>query len=158
MESNKEYTYIMLKPDGVEKNILEEVIKRFINEGLEVAELKKMDLTEEVLREHYAHVVDRPFYPPMEKYMLSGPVVAMIVLGLNAVAKTRELIGATKNAEPGTIRGDYADKIMEHKNVIHGSDSIENAKIEIARFFGYLDIECLEPMQHIKKPINISNL
>lgn len=141
MEKNIENTYIMIKPDGVEKNVLNDVVKRFENAGLEVSNIKEMTLTEEILREHYAHVVDRDFYPEMERDMMSGPVIAMIVKGENAVAKTRELMGPTKNAEPGTIRGDYSDKLIPHKNVIHGSDSVENAKIEIARFYDGLVIE-----------------
>lgn len=141
MEKNIENTYIMIKPDGVEKNVLNDVVERFENAGLEVSNIKEMTLTEEILREHYAHVVDRDFYPEMERDMMSGPVIAMIVKGENAVAKTRELMGPTKNAEPGTIRGDYSDKLIPHKNVIHGSDSVENAKIEIARFYDGLVIQ-----------------
>jgi len=141
MEKNIEYTYVMIKPDGVEKNILNDVIKRFKKLNLEVSNIKKMYLNEKILREHYAHVADRDFYPEMEKQMMSGPVIAMIVKGVDAVSKTRELMGPTKNAKSGTIRGDYGDKLISHKNVIHGSDSVENATIEIARFYDGLVID-----------------
>ncbi len=141
MEKNIEYTYIMIKPDGVEKNVLEDVLKRFSKAGLEVSHVKQMHLDEKVLREHYAHVVERDFYPEMERHMMSGPVIAMIVKGEDAIAKTRELMGPTRNAEPGTIRGDYRHPSITHKNVIHGSDSVENAKIEIARFYDGLTID-----------------
>lgn len=135
MEQNIEHTYIMIKPDGVEKQIISDVINRFEEKGLVVLNPKEMYLNEKLLREHYAHIVERSFYPDMETHMMSGPVYAMIVKGVDAVRITRELIGATCNAEPGTIRGDYADKKIMHKNVIHGSDSVENAKIEISRFY-----------------------
>lgn len=144
MEKNVEYTYVMIKPDGVEKNILDDVIKRFNNAGLEVSNIKEMTLTKEVLREHYAHIVTRDFYPEVEEYMLSGPVIAMIVKGENAVSKARELMGPTRLAEPGTIRGDYRDPVALHKNAIHGSDSKENAEIEIARFYNGLKVLELE--------------
>ena len=137
MKENIEYTYCMLKPDGVRQNILDEVIRRFNDAGLEVSDIKEMMLTKELVREHYAHVVDRDFYPEMERQMLSGPVIAMIVIGPNAVSKVRELMGPTnsKNAMPGTIRGDYGNKELCCQNAIHGSDSLENAKIEINRFY-----------------------
>ncbi|MDD2391474.1 MAG: nucleoside-diphosphate kinase [Bacilli bacterium] len=143
MEKNIEYTYIMIKPDGVSQNVMEDVIKRFSLNNLEVSHVKQMKLDEKILREHYAHVVERDFYPEMESHMMSGPVIAMIVKGENAIAKTRELMGPTANAQPGTIRGDYRHPSIVHKNVIHGSDSVENAKIEIARFYDGLTIENL---------------
>lgn len=133
----KEYTYAMLKPDGVKKNLLPEVIKRFNDAGLIVDNVKEMQLTENIIKEHYAHLLDKPFYPTLEEYMLSGPVIAMIVEGENAVKKVRTLMGATnsKDALPGTIRGDFGDKTCCTYNVIHGSDSVENAIIEINRFY-----------------------
>lgn len=141
MEKNIENTYIMIKPDGVEKKVLNDVLERFKKAQLKVSNIKEMHLDERILREHYSHVVDRDFYPEMEKQMMSGPVIAMIVEGIDAVSKTREMMGPTKNAEPGTIRGDYGDKLVPHKNVIHGSDSVENARIEIARFYDGLVID-----------------
>ena len=149
---NIEYTYVMLKPDGVRKNILNEVIRRFNNADLEVLHTKRFTLTKEQLREHYAHVVERDFYPDMEKNMLSGSVIAMIVRGNDAVNKVRTLMGPTnsKDALPGTIRGDFGNKEICNQNAIHGSDSVENAKIEIARFYDGLTIEEIEKDLKVK--------
>lgn len=132
-----ERTYVMLKPDGVRKQLLDEIIHRIENIGLSVSNVKEMYLNEEIIREHYAHLVDKPFYPTLELFMMSGPVMAMIVEGENAVSRVRSLMGATdsKNALPGTIRGDYGDKTCCTYNIIHGSDSLENAEIEINRFY-----------------------
>lgn len=133
----KERTYAMLKPDGVRKELFPEVVKRIEGAGLEVVQSKKMVLDEEIVRQHYAHLLDKPFYPTLEEFMLSGPVIGMIVEGDNAVQKLRDMMGATdsKDALPGTIRGDYGDKTCCTYNIIHGSDSLENAEIEINRFF-----------------------
>lgn len=136
----RERTYAMLKPDGVKMGLFPEVVERFKNVGLEITHTKEMVLNEEILKEHYAHVADKPFFPELEKYMLSGPVIAMIVEGEDAVNRVRELMGPTncKEALPGTIRGDYGskdDKTCRTYNVIHGSDSVENAEIEVNRFF-----------------------
>ena len=131
-----ERTYIMLKPDAVERKLTGRIIDRIESKGYRIVAIKVMNLNTEVLREHYAHVADRPFYPYMENYMMSGPVWGMIVEGENVVQGIRILIGATKFEEAlaGTIRGDYGKSTTE--NVIHGSDSPENAEIEIKRFFG----------------------
>ncbi len=136
-----ERTYAMLKPDGVRKQLLDEVIRRFENAELSVSHVKEMQLDEEIVKKHYAHLLDKPFYPTLESFMLSGPVIAMIVEGENAVSKVRELMGATdsKDALPGTIRGDYGDKTCCTYNIIHGSDSVENAEIEIHRFYPELE-------------------
>ncbi|MDF2654602.1 MAG: nucleoside-diphosphate kinase [Bacillota bacterium] len=130
-----ERTYVMLKPDAVERKLAGLIIQRIEAKGYRIAEIKVMMLTKEVLREHYAHVAEKPFYPEMESYMMSGPVWAMIVEGENAVKGMRTLIGATKfeDALAGTIRGDFAGSTT--KNIIHGADSPENAEIEIRRFF-----------------------
>ena len=131
-----ERTYIMLKPDAIERKLAGRIIDRIESKGYRISALKVLNLTEDVLREHYAHVADRPFYPELERYMMSGPVWAMIVEGDNVVKGMRILIGATKFEEAlaGTIRGDFAGSTT--KNVIHGSDSPENAEIEIKQFFG----------------------
>ena len=133
----KERTYAMLKPDGVRKELFPEVVKRIEGAGLEVVQSKKMMLDQEIVRQHYAHLLDKPFYPTLEEFMLSGPVIGMIVEGDNAIKRLRDLMGATdsKDALPGTIRGDYGDKTCCTYNIIHGSDSLENAEIEINRFF-----------------------
>jgi nucleoside-diphosphate kinase len=132
-----ERTYVMLKPDAVERKLAGLIIQRIEAKGYRIAEIKIMTLTKEVLREHYAHVAAKPFYPEMESYMMSGPVWAMIVEGENAVKGMRTLIGATKfeDALAGTIRGDFAGSTT--RNVVHGADSPENAEIEIKRFFLY---------------------
>ncbi len=130
-----ERTYIMLKPDALKRNLIGEIICRIEKKGYKVVDIKMMILNEDILRKHYSHIADKPFFPEIITYMTSGPVLAMIVEGENAVAGMRILMGATKfeEAVSGTIRGDYAMSTSE--NIIHGSDSIENAEIEIKRFF-----------------------
>ena len=131
-----ERTYIMLKPDCVKRGLMGEVISRIERKNYKIVDAKMMTLDEAVLREHYAHIADKPFFPEIVTYMTSGPVLAMIVEGDNAVKGMRIIMGATKfeEAAAGTIRGDYACGTSE--NLIHGSDSVENAEIEIKRFFG----------------------
>ena len=133
----KEYTYIMIKPDGVKKGLTQEIIRRIHSKGYEIKLFDVRKLTGEILDEHYAHVADLPFYPKMKEFMMSDYVVPMIVYGENAILGMRELMGPTKSAEApaGTIRGDFGNKEFTSENVIHGSDSKENALIEIKRFF-----------------------
>ncbi len=130
-----EKTYIMLKPDCIKRGLMGEVISRIEKKGYRITDAKMLNLDEKILREHYAHIADKPFFQEIVSYMTSGPVLAMIVEGENAVKGMRILMGATKfeEATAGTIRGDYA--FCTSENIIHGSDSIENAKIEIKRFF-----------------------
>ena len=130
-----ERTYIMLKPDALKCGVAGEIISRIERKGYKIVEAKTMQLGEEILKEHYAHIADKPFFPELVEYMTSGPVLAMIVEGPDVVLGMRILMGATKfeEAAPGTIRGDYAFCTTE--NLIHGSDSVENAEIEIKRFF-----------------------
>lgn len=131
-----ERTYIMLKPDAIKRGLMGEVISRIERKGYKIVDCKMMNLNEAILREHYAHIADKPFFPEIVEYMTSGPVLGMIVEGVNAVQGMRIIMGATKfeEATAGTIRGDYA--FCTGENIIHGSDSIENAEIEIKRFFG----------------------
>ncbi len=131
-----EKTYIMLKPDCIRRGLMGEVISRIERKGFSITAAKMMQLDEAILREHYAHLVDKPFFPELLAYMMSGPVLGMVVEGENAVKGMRILMGATKydEAAAGTIRGDYATSTTE--NIIHGSDSVENADVEIKRFFG----------------------
>ncbi len=131
-----ERTYIMLKPDCIKRGLMGEVISRIEKKGYRIIDVKMMNLDEKILREHYAHIADKPFFPEIVSYMTSGYVLGMIVEGENAVKGMRILMGATKfeNALAGTIRGDYA--FCTSENLIHGSDSLENAEIEIKRFFG----------------------
>ena len=130
-----EKTYIMLKPDCIKRGLMGEVISRVEKKGYKITDAKMLNLDEKILREHYAHIADKPFFQEIVSYMTSGPVLAMIVEGENAVKGMRILMGATKfeEATAGTIRGDYA--FCTSENIIHGSDSIENARIEIKRFF-----------------------
>ena len=134
--ADAERTFIMLKPDCIKRGLVGEVISRIERKGYRIADAKMMWLDEALLRVHYAHMADKPFFPEILRYMMSGPVLAMIVEGENAVAGTRILMGATKfeEADAGTIRGDFAMSTGE--NIIHGSDSPENAEAEIKRFFG----------------------
>ena len=133
----KQYTYIMVKPDGVRQGLTNEIVKRIHAQGFEIKLFDVRKLSGELLDEHYAHVVDRPFYPGMKEFMMSDYVVPMIVYGENAIQGMRDIMGPTKPAEApeGTIRGDYGNKENSSENVIHGSDSEENALIEIKRFF-----------------------
>ena len=131
-----EKTYIMLKPDAMERGLVGEILARIERKGYKIEQIKTMQLDEPILREHYAHIVDKPFFPPTVEYMTSGPVLAMVVEGENVIQGMRTLMGPTKNedAMPGTIRGDFASSTTY--NVIHGSDAPETAEAEIRRFFG----------------------
>jgi len=131
-----ERTYVMLKPDCIRRGLMGKVISRIEEKGFKITDAKMMNLGEDILKEHYAHLADKPFFPSIVEFMTSGPVLAMIVEGENAVQGVRKLMGPTKyeDAAPGTIRGDYAESTQQ--NIIHGSDSVENAEIEIKRFFG----------------------
>lgn len=112
------------------------VIDRFEKAGFEIIGAKVVRLTPDKLREHYAHLADKPFYPEIETFMSSRPALIMALRGEGIVAKVRDLLGPTdsRKAAPGTIRGDFGTEMM--KNVVHASDSDENAAVELARFFG----------------------
>ena len=128
-----EKTLAIIKPDGI-KNI-DKIIEMFYENKLKITNYKLVKLNEEILKEHYAHLIDKPFYKKLEEYMLSNYVALIILEGDNAVNKLRDLMGATdsKKAEKNTIRGLFGTDITY--NAIHGSDSIESAKTEINRFF-----------------------
>jgi nucleoside-diphosphate kinase len=128
-------TFVIFKPDTMEKRIVGIVLSRFEAAGFEVVGCKMTRLAPATLREHYAHVADKPFYPEIEQFMSSRPVIVMALKGDNIVQKVRDLLGPTdsRKAPKGTIRGDFGTEMM--KNVVHASDSDENAKIELARFF-----------------------
>ena len=128
-------TLIIFKPDCMEKRLVGTVLARFEAAGFAIAGAKLMRLTAAVLRDHYAHVADKPFYPEIEAFMSSRPVLVMALAGDNVVQKVRDLLGPTdsRKAPKGTIRGDFGTEMM--KNVVHASDSDENARAEIARFF-----------------------
>lgn len=131
-----EKTYIMIKPDAVRDRKIGEIITRIERSGLTIERLDMAVLEPDVVREHYAHLADKPFFENLVAFMTSGPVVKMVVSGLGAIGKMRTLMGATNplDAAPGTIRGDFAVDV--NSNVIHGSDGPDAAKIEIERFFG----------------------
>jgi len=135
-----EQTLSIIKPDAVKKGVIGKIIDRFESNGLRIAAMKKVQLSEQDAAEFYAVHKERPFFGELVEFMTSGPVVVMVLEGENAVAKNRELMGATnpKEAAPGTIRADFADSI--DANAVHGSDSLENAKIEIAFFFSKREI------------------
>ena len=135
-----ERTLSIIKPDAVAKNVIGKIIDRFESNGLRIAAAKKIKLTKEDAAKFYEVHKERPFFNDLCEYMSSGPVVVMVLEGENAVAKNRELMGATdpKEAAPGTIRADFAESI--EANAVHGSDSLENAKKEIAFFFAEREI------------------
>lgn len=128
-------TYIMLKPDCLKRGLMGEVISRIEKKGYRIVQAKLMTLDASIIAEHYAHLIDKPFYPRLEQFMLSGPVFGMVVEGEEVIQGMRAMMGPTNvfEAAPGTIRGDYATDVTY--NLIHGSDSPETAKVEINRFF-----------------------
>lgn len=130
-----EKTLSIIKPDAVAKGYIGKIIDRFESNGLRIAGMKKIQLSEKQAQDFYAVHKERPFYADLIKFMTSGPVVVMVLEGENAVLKNRELMGATnpKEADKGTIRADFAESI--EANAVHGSDSLENAKNEVAFFF-----------------------
>lgn len=136
-----EKTLSIVKPDGVNKNLIGEVIKRFEQGRLRIAALKMIKLSRDEAQRFYIVHKERPFYESLTSFMSEGPIVVMVVEGENAINKVREIMGATnpKDAAPGTIRSDLASDI-EH-NIVHGSDSKESASYEIPFFFSSLDIQ-----------------
>ncbi|EAI4414609.1 nucleoside-diphosphate kinase [Campylobacter fetus] len=135
-----EQTLSIIKPDAVEKGVVGKIIDRFESNGLRIAAAKKLQLSVEDAKKFYEVHAARPFYGELVEFMTSGPVVVMVLEGNNAVVKNRELMGATnpKEAAAGTIRADFAESI--DANAVHGSDSLENAKTEIAFFFAKREI------------------
>src|SRR5690349_16609918 len=130
-----ERTLSIIKPDGLEKGIIGKVISRFEEKGLKPVAIRLQRLSQKEAEGFYAVHKERPFFKDLVTFMTSGPVVLMVLEGEGAIAKNREIMGATNpaNAAPGTIRKDFATNV--EKNTVHGSDSAENAKIEIAYFF-----------------------
>mmetsp|Transcript_70279 Transcript_70279/g.128319 ORF Transcript_70279/g.128319 Transcript_70279/m.128319 type:complete len:272 (+) Transcript_70279:34-849(+) len=128
-------TFIMIKPDGVQRSLVGEIIKRFEQRGYQLKGLKLYQASEELLRQHYKDLVEKKFFPSLLSYMLSGPVVCMVWEGVNVVKMGRQMLGATNPQEslPGTIRGDFSIEVG--RNICHGSDSPENAEREIKLWF-----------------------
>jgi nucleoside-diphosphate kinase len=136
-----ERTLSIIKPDGVAKNVIGEVIKRFETDGIKIAAIKMIQLTKIQAQGFYAVHKERPFFDSLTEFMTSGPIVVMVLEGDDVIAKNRKLMGATnfKEAAEGTIRKDYATDI--EKNVVHGSDAPETAAFEIGYFFNDLEIQ-----------------
>lgn len=128
-------TLVLLKPDCIAGRKAGEVIRRFEEAGFQIRGCKMFCATEDLLREHYAHIASKPFFPEVEAFMQSTPVIALALAGDNAIEKVRTIIGPTdsKKAEKGTVRGDFGVDVMA--NIVHASDSLENAELELKRFF-----------------------
>ncbi|XP_053131981.1 nucleoside diphosphate kinase 3 [Hemicordylus capensis] len=139
-----ERTFLAIKPDGVQRHLIGDIIRRFEKKGFKLVAMKLMQASEDLLKEHYVALRERPFYNRLVKYMSSGPVVAMVWQGLEVVKTARTMIGETNPADskPGTIRGDFCIEVG--KNVIHGSDSAESAQREISLWFHTDELTCWE--------------
>ncbi|KAJ2658842.1 nucleoside diphosphate kinase Ndk1 [Coemansia sp. RSA 1200] len=135
MSANEERSFIAVKPDGVERGLVGEILRRFEARGFKILALQLIHPTKELLSEHYKDLADKPFFPKLLAYMQSGPVAAFVIQGKGAVKIGRAMLGATnpQDSAPGTIRADFALDIG--KNVCHGSDSVESAEREIALWF-----------------------
>lgn len=126
---------ILLKPDAIQRGFVGRIITRFEEKGLKIVAMKMLKMTPSLAKEHYAHLVQKPFYPDLEKFMTSQPIIAMIIEGKEAVEVVRNMLGPTNatKAPAGTVRGDFSNSTS--RNVIHASDSKETAEKEIKRFF-----------------------
>lgn len=145
---SKERTYIMVKPDGVQRGLVGKIIERFETRGYHLVALKLTTPSKELLEEHYKDLSAKPFFPHLITYMLSGPVVCMVWEGLEAVKTGRLMLGATNPlaSQPGTIRGDFC--IQTGRNICHGSDSVESANREIALWFKEGELQEWKSSQH----------
>ena len=130
-----ERTLVLIKPDAVQRGLAGRILGRFEDKGLKIVGLKFISLSDELLNEHYSHLIDKPFFPGTKKFMQSTPVIAVCLEGLDSVETVRSMCGVTKAraAAPGTIRGDWAMSVQA--NLVHASDSLETAQAEVARFF-----------------------
>lgn len=130
-----EKTFLMVKPDGVQRELIGEIVNRFEKKGFQLVGAKLMNISNELAEEHYGEHKERPFFGELVEFITSGPVFAMVWQGENVISTARQMMGATNpsDAAPGTIRGDYG--VTVGKNIIHGSDSPESAKREIGLFF-----------------------
>ncbi len=130
-----EQTFVIIKPDAVNRGIVGEVVSRLERKGLKIAGMKMIQLDDAILDKHYSHLADKPFFPGIKKFMKSSPVVAAVFEGKDAVAVVRALCGVTnsRNAAPGTIRGDFSMSVQ--CNVIHASDSVETSQKEVPMYF-----------------------
>ena len=130
-----EKTLVIFKPSAIDRRLVGKIISRIEDKGFIIAGIKMMQLDESILREHYAHLVEKPFFPSLVESMTSTPVIVACLAGVEAVRVFREMTGVTngRNAAPGTLRGDFC--MSSQTNIVHASDSVENAKIELDRFF-----------------------
>lgn len=134
-----ERTLVILKPCTIQRGLIGEIISRFEKRGLKLVAMKMVQLDSDILKKHYSHLASKPFYPIIEQSMMAAPVVLCCWEGVEAVSVVREMTGATngRKAMPGTLRGDYC--VSHQENVVHASDSIENAAVELERFFAPSD-------------------
>merc|ERR1712165_252832 len=146
MAGNRERSFIMIKPDGVHRGLVGDIIKRFEQKGFKLVAMKFMQASKEHLEEHYADLKKKPFFPGLVEYMSSGPVVPMVWEGLNVVKTGRVMLGETnpKDSLPGTIRGDFC--IQVGRNICHGSDAVESAKKEIDLWFKPEELTRYDPV------------
>lgn len=130
-----ERTLVLIKPDGVERRLVGPILSRLEQKGLGLVGLKMLRITPELSKQHYAEHVEKPFYPALEEFITSGPVVALCLEGPEAISVVRGMMGATnsRQAAPGTIRGDFG--VSRQMNLIHGSDAVESAEREINIYF-----------------------
>lgn len=128
-------TLVILKPSAMQRALAGKVIDRFMQKGLQIVAMKMIRFTEALCREHYSHLVDKPFFPQIVSSMTACPVVVMVIEGTDAISVVRAMTGATngREAAPGTIRGDYA--MSNQENIVHASSSVEDAEVEVKRFF-----------------------
>jgi len=140
-----ERTFLMIKPDGVQRNLVGEIIRRFEAKGFTLVGLKLMSVSKELASQHYDVHKERPFFSGLVEFITSGPVVAMVWEGEGVIASARKIIGATNplNAEPGTIRGDYG--VTVGRNLIHGSDALETAQQEVSLWFKEEELVSWQP-------------
>jgi len=135
MEGIYQSTFVLLKPNAIQREMVGRIIERFEDKGLRIDALKMMHVNRKLAEAHYAEHEGKPYYTGLIKFITSGPVVVMVLSGPNAIGAVRYVVGSTNplEAQPGTIRGEYA--ITTAKNLVHASDSVEAAKVEISRFF-----------------------
>lgn len=128
-------TLVLLKPDALQRDLLGDIIKRFEQKGLKIAGLKLFQLSDEQLNVHYAHLAEKGFFGDLKKFMMHTPVVGMVLEGIEAVTEVRKIVGSTnpREADAGTIRADFSMNVSS--NLVHASDSVENAAAEVKRFF-----------------------
>lgn len=141
-----EKTIILLKPDAIQRELVGEIITRIERKGLKIIGMKMMQLNDEILDEHYAHLADLPFFEEIKAFMKSSPIICLCVEGVDAIETVRNITGITlsRKAQVGTIRGDFGMGIQS--NLVHTSDNLENATLEIKRFFEYNEIFSYEKL------------